>query len=75
MRTIRIVCDVCHDPSRATTKYKVTVGTRTASTNRCAEHAAVFEHVFECAGKVRGRDGRQRVTTLEEIERMKAKSA
>lgn len=72
MRTTRVVCDICHDPTRATTKYKVTVGTRTASTNRCTEHGTVFEHVFESAGKVRGRDGRQRVTTLEEIERLKA---
>ena len=72
MRARQRRCDVCQDPTGAAKTYTVTSNGRTASTARCVEHGTELEQVFDNSWKRRGRDGRQRVTTLEEIEARKA---
>lgn len=72
MKVSLLVCDICKNRSRPVKTYRVTCEGRAASTDLCAEHGTIFEQVFEKVEVPRGRDGRQRVTSLAEIEAKKA---
>jgi hypothetical protein len=68
MNAAKRPCDVCQDPRLPAKTYTLTSQGRSVSTDRCAEHAAPLEQVFDNGGKGRCRDGRQRISTLEQIE-------
>jgi hypothetical protein len=46
------VCDICEDPSRATTRYTVEADGVTGSTDRCEEHGETFALVLAGRGVV-----------------------
>lgn len=79
MATISVtICDQCRDPSRPTRSYRITSEGRTATRDLCEEHAVPLESLFaetEIPAKQprrRGRPSSMRVTTMEEIEQVKA---
>lgn len=79
MATISVtVCDECRDPGRSTRSYRITSEGRTITRDLCEEHAAPIEAMFTEIPKPakepkrRGRPSTMRVTTMEEIEQIKA---
>lgn len=79
MRLSLTVCDVCEDKNREVKTYTVQSGGRSATTDRCEEHGAALEEILKGGAadvsppehrprRVR----RDRTTTMEEIEAMKA---
>ncbi|MEV8518016.1 hypothetical protein [Dactylosporangium sp. NPDC051484] len=78
MKIEHVVCDVCHDMPVKT--YRVTHAGRVRSTDLCEEHGKPFAELFNDgyeearpprAARTRGGPRVPRVTTMEEIEKLK----
>ncbi|MGC9669469.1 hypothetical protein ACNTMW_23315 [Planosporangium sp. 12N6] len=80
MKLSLTVCDVCQDTARGARTYRVQSGGRAATTDLCDEHNAPLEAILKTAAapdepvsEGRPRRGRRnRTTTMEEIEALKA---
>lgn len=68
------VCDICQDPRRSATTYRISSSEgRSVSTDRCEEHGKAFEEALELGQSTRRAPAtyESRKTTIEEIEARK----
>lgn len=83
MRLTLTVCDVCADKDAPTTNYELKQGDRKVKVDLCAAHAQPLEAFLDrkveastsrqrTTKKAATRGRRQNVTSMEEIEAMKA---
>lgn len=64
-------CDVCRNPRRKVTRYRVGIDGRLVSVLLCREHGAYVQELIQLGTHVPNQSPRVKVWDMEEIEKLK----